>query len=63
MQLYTVDGGTGYVVAVNLSFKRGIPDAADAASLIASGQYVVLDGRDGRPQPLTPALVASIPGA
>lgn len=62
MQIYTVENGVGYVVAANLSYKRGIPDGADAAALIATGLYKVMDGQDGRPAPLTPALLNAIPG-
>lgn len=54
MPLYTVMNGTGYVIATDLSSKKGIPDAADATMLLNTGLYheVILDA----------LLVASIPG-
>jgi hypothetical protein len=46
MELYTTNStGTGFVVAADLSSKRGIPDAQDARNLLATGLYknVALD--------------------
>lgn len=40
MELYATNAaGTGFVIAADLSSKRGIPDAADASNLIATGLY------------------------
>lgn len=55
MPLYTTINGTGYVIAADLSSKRGIPDAADAQQLLATNLYhqVTLDA----------TLVDAIPGS
>jgi hypothetical protein len=56
VQLYAADtGGTGYVIAADLSTKVGMPDAADAQALLKTGLYTVVT--------LTDALIASIPNA
>jgi hypothetical protein len=55
MPLYATNStGTGFVVATDLSSKRGLPDAADAAALLATGLYRVVQ--------LDDALLNSIPG-
>jgi lysozyme len=56
MQLYTTNsGGTGFVVAADLSSKTGIVDGQDAGDLIATGQYVVVK--------LSDAQINAIPNA
>lgn len=55
MDIYSITNGTGYVVASDLTSKRGIPDAADGAALSQSGNYLLRN--------LTEQLVAQIPDA
>ena len=56
MQLYaTNSAGTGFVIAADLSSKRGLPDAADAGALLATNQYVKVA--------LTDQLINAIPNA
>lgn len=63
MPYYAVNStGTGFVIAVDLSSKTGVPDAQDAAILIATGEYRVMDGKAGRPQ-FTDKLINAIPNA
>lgn len=55
MPLYATNtAGTGFVVASDLSGKRGLPDAADAAALIETGLYKEVH--------LTDELLNEIPG-
>lgn len=63
MPYYAVNStGTGFVIACDLSSKTGVPDAQDAAVLIATGEYRVMDGKAGRPQ-FTDKLINAIPNA
>lgn len=56
MAIYCTDTqGTGFVVATDLTSKRGLPDPEDAASLQATGLY--------REAKLTDAFLAQIPDA
>jgi hypothetical protein len=51
----TNSAGTGFVIAADLSSKTGIPDGADAAALLATGQYL--------PIKLTDLMLSAIPNA
>ena len=55
MQLYATDTkGTGFIIAADLSSKRGLPDAPDAVSLQSTGLYKIVE--------LSDELLAAIPG-
>jgi len=56
MPLYATDSaGTGFIIATDLSSKTGMPDAADANALLATGLYKGVQ--------LTDTLLNSIPTA
>jgi hypothetical protein len=56
VQLYTTNSaGVGFVIAADLTSKKGIPDAADGSELLKSGAYTGVK--------LTDALINSIPDA